>query len=89
MFILASTLIYHDWYNNCCSDVANIGMVIEVFSTHYTMIYDTRGMNTESIIMRPRYPLVSKGTLSQRRVRLSHQERPWSSTLPCSGFSTW
>lgn len=74
MFILASTLIYRDWYNNCCFDVANVGMVIDVFSAHYSMTYDTRGMgHRESIIMRPRYPLsVSKGTRSQRRVRLSH-----------------
>lgn len=52
MFILASTLIYRDWYNNCCFDVANVGMVIDVFSAHYSMTYDTRGMgHRESIIM--------------------------------------
>lgn len=40
MFILASTLIYHDWHNNCCFDVANIGMVIEVFFC--PLFYDIR-----------------------------------------------
>lgn len=31
MFILGSTLIYHDGYNNCRFDVANTGMAIEIF----------------------------------------------------------
>lgn len=84
MFILGSTLIYHDGYNNCRFDVANTGMAIEIFFFHHPITYDIRGTeHGASLIM---LTIVAKGKLSLRKVRLSQGYGPSRSALLGSGL---